>query len=217
MEIVYSSSLFHTVSKNDAIASIRVWAEAISRKLGFVIECNITVAENVAEIKKRLQKGPIGLVLLDPVEYFEVAGLGLLEPAFTGTRGNDGGSPQFLLVANQKSGVTALAGLRGKSLAIEPDSRAELGRMWIEVMLHDGGLEPADRFFASVTSAATPSAAMLPVFFGKAGAGVVDRDSFEVMKEMNPQLGSSLRVLATSGPLVTGILCLDTRRVPYRD
>jgi ABC-type phosphate/phosphonate transport system substrate-binding protein len=151
------------------------------------------------------------------MEYFEVAGLGLLEPAFTATRGKGDESLQFLLVANREPGVTTISGLRGKTLAIQTDSRADLGRMWTEVLLHEDGLGTADRFFSSISSVSTPSAAVLPVFFGKMGAGVVDRASFEVMKEMNPQIGSRLRVLAASTPLLGGILCVDKRFITYRE
>ena len=217
MEILYSSSLFHTVSKNDAIASIRAWTEAISRQNGFQLDCDVSVAEGVGEVRKRMAKGPLGLVLLNPVEYFELEGSGLLEPAFTGTRGKEDESLQFVLVTNQDSAEAEISGLRGKTLAIQSEYGADLGRMWIEVLLHDNGLAPADGFFRSVTSVSTPSAAALPVFFGKLGAGVVDRDSFELMEEMNPQLGARLRVLSVSPPLIRGILCMDRRPVPYRE
>jgi len=170
----------------------------------------------VAEIKRRLQEGAMGLVLVDPMEYFELAGLGVLEPVFTATRGKGDESLQFLLVANREAGVTTISGIRGKTLAIQTDSRADLGRMWIEVLLHEDGLGPSDRFFSSRNSVSTSSAAILPVFFGKVGAGVVDRASFEVMKEMNPQIGSRLQVLAMSSPLVTGIMCVDKRFITYR-
>jgi phosphonate transport system substrate-binding protein len=217
LAVLYSSSLFRTVSRNDAIAAMRVWVDTIGRQKGFQLDCSVLVAEDVAEMKRRVQEGPPGLVLLDPVEYFELAGLGLLEPAFTGTRGKDDESLQFLLVANQESGATTISGLRGKTLAIQTDSRADMGRMWIEVLLHEDGLGPAGRFFSSLSSVSTPSAAVLPVFFGKVGAGVVDRASFEVMKEMNPQLGLRLRVLAVSPPLIKDILCVDKRHIAYRE
>jgi len=215
MEILYSSSLFRTVSKNDAIAAIRVWTETVGRQNGFLLDCSVSVAEDVAEIKRHLQEGLTGMVVLDPVEYFELSGLGLLEPVFTGTRGKGDESLQFLLVANREPGLTTVSGLRGKTLAIQTDSRADLGRMWIEVLLHEDGLGPADRFFSSLSLVSTPSAAVLPVFFGKMGAGVVDRASFEVMKEMNPQIGSRLRVLAVSPPLIKDILCVDKRHIEY--
>jgi ABC-type phosphate/phosphonate transport system substrate-binding protein len=159
----------------------------------------------------------MGLVLLDPLEYFDLEGLGLLEPAFTGTRGKEDESLQFVLVTREDSAPSAISALRGMSLAIQSEYGADLGRMWIEVMLHDNGLGPADRFFRSVSSVSSPSAAALPVFFGKLGAGVVDRDSFELMEEMNPQLGAKLRVLSMSPPLIRGILCMDRRPVPYRE
>jgi ABC-type phosphate/phosphonate transport system substrate-binding protein len=217
LEILYSSSLFHTVSKNDAIASIRAWTVAISKQNGFQLDCNVSVAEDMGEIRRRLAQGPLGLVLLDPVEYFELEGTGLLEPAFTGTRGKEDESLQFVLVTREDSAPAAISSLRGKSLAIQSEYGADLGRMWIEVMLHDNGLGPSDRFFSSVTSVSAPSSAALPVFFGKLGAGVVDRDSFELMEEMNPQLGAKLRVLSMSPRLIRGILCMDRRPVPYRE
>jgi ABC-type phosphate/phosphonate transport system substrate-binding protein len=217
MDVLYSSSLFRTVSKNDAIAAIRAWTETVSRQNGFLLDCNVSVAEDVAEIRRRLQEGLTGLVLVDPLEYFELAGSGLLDPVFTATRGKGDESLQFLLVANREPGLTTISGLRGKTLAIQTDSRADLGRMWIEVLLQEDGLGRADRFFGSVNSAFTPSAAALPVFFGKVGAGVIDRASFEVMKEMNPQIGSRLQVLAMSPPLVTGILCINKRPISFRE
>jgi hypothetical protein len=217
MDVIYSSSLFRTVSKNDAIAALRVWVETVSRNYGFLVDCHVAVAENVGEIKRRLQEGPISIVVLDPIEYFELAGLGVLEPAFTGTRGKEDESLQYLLVTSRESGMTTISGLHCKTLVIQISSRADLGRMWIDVSLHDEGLGPLDRFFSSVRSVLTPSEAVLPVFFGRAGAGVVDRDSFEVMKEMNPQLGSRLRVLAVSPPVLNGIVCLDKRLVRYRE
>ncbi|HEY1159496.1 MAG TPA: hypothetical protein VGE83_02640, partial [Terracidiphilus sp.] len=128
MEILYSSSLFRTVSKNDAIAAIRVWTETVGRQNGFLLDCSVSVAEDVAEIKRHLQEGLTGMVVLDPVEYFELSGLGLLEPVFTGTRGKGDESLQFLLVANREPGLTTVSGLRGKTLAIQTDSRADLGR-----------------------------------------------------------------------------------------
>jgi ABC-type phosphate/phosphonate transport system substrate-binding protein len=216
LDIVYSSSLFRTVSENDAIAAIRVWIDTVGWQKGYQVDCNISVAKDAADIKTRLQEGSTDLVLLDAMEYFEVAGLGLLEPAFTATRGEGDESLQFVLVANREPGVTTIAGLRGKTLAIQSDSRADLGRMWTEVLLHEDGLGTSDRFFSSISSVLTPSAAVLPVFFGKMGAGVVDRASLEVMKEMNPQIGSRLQVLATSSPLITGIVCVGRRQNSYR-
>lgn len=215
LDVIFSRSLLPTSNRNDALALIRVWTETLGRQPGVVVDLNASVADDVAEIEKRARQGPIGWVLLDPVEYFQLERLGLLEPAFMGSFGKNDEPEQFLLVTNQGSGVVGVDGLRGKSLAIQSEYRANLGRIWVEVLLQERGLGPLDRFFDSVNAVPTPSAATLPVFFGKVGAGVVERNCFEVMKEMNPQIGVKLRVLAESPPLIRGFLCLDRRPAVY--
>ena len=215
LDVIFSSSLLPTVNRDDALALVRVWAETLGRQKDVVVEINASVADSVAEIGSRLQQGPVAWVLLDPVEYFELESLGLLEPAFMGTFGKDDEPERFLLVTSPESGATAVSDLRGKSLVIQSEYRSNLGQMWIEVLLHERNLGPADRFFGALSGASKPSAAALPVFFGKIGAGVVDKNSFEVMKEMNPQIGVRLRVLAESPPLVRGFLCVDTRHQFY--
>ena len=180
------------------------------------MEAHVAVADDLLEMKRLMRDGRPGLVLLDPLEYFELSGLGLLDPAFFGAKGKGDGAAQYLLLARQDQEITSLADLRGKSLVSYASSRAEMARKWIDVLLHENGLGPADRFFGALNSVTSPSAAVLPVFFGKTGAGVVDRASFEVMKEMNPQLGSRLRVLAVSPALVDGILCVHKQLSEYR-
>ena len=217
LNVIYSSSLFRTVSRNDAIAAMQVWLATVGRQKGFTVDAHVFVADDLDHMRRLLRETPPGVVLLDPLEYFELAGLGVLDPAFFGAKGRGDEAVQYLLLARQDPGITALADLRGKSLVTYASSRAELGRKWVEVLLHESGLGPADRFFGALSSVTNPSAAVLPVFFGKTGAGVVDRASFEVMKEMNPQLGSKLRTLAVTPPLLDGILCVHKQLLEYRD
>ena len=71
----------------------------------------------------------------------------------------------------------------------------------------DAGLGPLTTAFANVTAVGKPSRLVLPVFFGQADACVVTQRSFEVMKELNPQLGRQLSVIARSVPVVPSFLC----------
>jgi phosphonate transport system substrate-binding protein len=43
-------------------------------------------------------------------------------------------------------------------------------------------------------------------------ACVVDRSSFEVVCEMNPQIGQQLRIMAESEPLLDTVVCLNPSR-----
>ncbi|MEZ4483394.1 MAG: PhnD/SsuA/transferrin family substrate-binding protein [Syntrophotaleaceae bacterium] len=53
-----------------------------------------------------------------------------------------------------------------------------------------------------------PMPALLPVFFGKKDAALLDSAKFELMAELNPQLKQSLQLLATSAPLTNAVICL---------
>ena len=217
LHVVYSSSVFRTVSKNDAIAAMRVWVATVGRQKGFDLECSVEVIDGLAELSRRVKEGPPGVVLLDAFEYFDLANLGLLVPTFVGSKGKGDDPVYYALLVSRDSGVETVADLRGKTLVSYAGSRSDIGRKWLDALLHDSKLGVAEQFFRSVNSTSNPSAAVLPVFFGREGAGVVDRNAFEVMKEMNPQLGSKLRILAVSPPLADGILCIDKRPIDYRE
>ena len=57
----------------------------------------------------------------------------------------------------------------------------------------------------------------LPVFFGKADATMVDQGSFAVTKEMNLQVGSSLRALSASPRLAEGLICICGKTLEFRE
>ena len=57
----------------------------------------------------------------------------------------------------------------------------------------------------------TIEAAVLPVFFGQADACVVDASSFQVMCELNPQIGKILEVERHSQPYLETVICIHDR------
>jgi phosphonate transport system substrate-binding protein len=90
----------------------------------------------------------------------------------------------------------------------------------LDVLLSEGNLGTQKSFFRKVEVVRKPTAAVLPVFFGSRQACVVDRIAFQVMTEMNPQVGATLQIVASSPPYVSSILCLSRKGWPsehYRD
>jgi ABC-type phosphate/phosphonate transport system substrate-binding protein len=150
------------------------------------------------------------------VEYFQLADLAEVEPVFWAL-GEGNAPPRWLLLVGTASGISSLEALRGRTATVYAKTGANLGQVWLDAMLYDRRLGRPDRFFRSVEVVAKASSAILPVFFGKADAAVVDEPSFDVSKEMNPQLGAKLRVLAASPPLAEGILCICRNRLEFRE
>ena len=62
-----------------------------------------------------------------------------------------------------------------------------------------------------------PSSACLPVFFRKTDACVLDAENWDLLKEMNPQVGKKLRVIGTSPTFVEGLNCVQVNHKEFRD
>jgi ABC-type phosphate/phosphonate transport system substrate-binding protein len=217
LDMVFSTGLFRSVNRNDAIAAVRVWASMIGRTHGFQIDATVEAVDDVAEARKRVLAGSAGVLALDVVEYFELADLPEVEPVFCAMKGGGSVPPRYLLLVGANSGISSLAGLRGKTAIIHANTGANLGQVWLDAMLYDGRLGRAEHFFRSVEVVPKASAAILPVFFAKADAAIVDEGSFDVSKEMNPQVGKKLRVLCASPPLAEGIFCICRKQIEFSE
>lgn len=217
LDIVFSSSLFHSANRNDVIAAIRVWGRLIARKRGFQVEPAVTVTDDIADIRRHVQAGSAGILAVDVVEYFKLAELAAVEPVLSAMRGDGNTAPRYLLLVRGESGISSPEALRGKTVIVEARTNANLGRLWLDTMLGAGRAGRPEHFFGSLEAVPKATSAVLPLFFGKADAAVVDQAGFEVIREMNPQVGSKLRVLSASPELVEGIVCIDAKKVEYRD
>ena len=215
--MVFSSSLFRSTNRNDALAAVRVWASMIGRNRGLLVDPTVDMVDDVAEIRKRVQAGSAGVLALDALEYLKLADLTVIEPVFCARRGEEDIPPRYLVLVRGESGISSLEALRGKSAIIHANTGANPGQVWLDAMLHDGRLGRPERFFSSVDVVPKASSAILPVFFGKADAAVVDQASFEVTREMNPQVGTKLRVLRSSPEVAEGLICLSMKHIEFRE
>ena len=217
LDMVFSASLFRAANRDDAIAAIRVWASMFARTHSFPLDPNVAVVDDVAELRKRVLAGSAGVLVLEVVEYFQLADLTAVEPVLCALQGEGRVPPRYMLLVGAGSGISSLEALRSKSIIIHAITGANLGKVWLDAMFYDGRLGRPEQFFRSVEIVPKASSAILPVFFGKADAAIVNEPSFDVSKEMNPQLGARLRVLEASLPLPEGLLCACRDQLAYRE
>ena len=215
LHMVFSASLFPSGNRNDAVAAVGVWASMFGRTRGFQVNSTIDVVDDVEEAHKLVLAGSANVLALDVVEYFRLADVGEIEPVFWALRGDAIAPPRYVVLVGAQSGIASLESLRGKSVKFLANTNANLGRVWIDALLYDHHLGHSSQFFRSAEIVPKASAAILPVFFGKADAAVVDEDSFNVAKELNPQVGAKLRVLSASPPLPEGIFCICRKRIEF--
>lgn len=206
LDVVCSSSLFHTANPTDVVAAVNVWLVEMGRRRGFRVDPHIEIS-NFEEIRRRVADASVGVVLVDSIEYWKLTPLRRLKPVVTISTEQGRPAHNLLLVVRRDTGWTKLEDLKGVRINSYARTDARLGPMWLNVLLDEHHLN-RQTFFGSIANVAKPSSACLPVFFKKADACLLDNSSFDLMVELNPQLGAALRPIASSPFLVEGVVAV---------
>lgn len=201
----YSSSVFCYLDRENSQAAARLWANLVLRRKNGNAETR--VFQNQAELERQLQGGRLDLVVLLPNEFLSLANRSLLEPLYVSTRSNEL-YDSLLLIARNDSGIASMRNLRGKTLLHPRGAPNAVHRLWLETLTMQQGVRDPERYFSSQKEVISSSQALMPVFFRRADACVISRNSFNVMAELNPQLRSQMRVVEETVPMATGVICI---------
>ncbi|MBN1517954.1 PhnD/SsuA/transferrin family substrate-binding protein [Candidatus Sumerlaeota bacterium] len=156
------------------------------------------------EIYQALLDRKVDTVTIHALEYVALPDRSIVEPYAVQVRG-EAAEMSYVLLASVKNGVSSLANLKGKRMLIETGIAGMAGAVWLDVILKRENLPEAEQFLGRIELAQKSSETILPVFFGQMDACVVSRTSYNVMNELNPQIGKRLTILAESKPLLEGL------------
>lgn len=201
LRFAFSARMFSEVNRNDAQASVKAWALALARERNLPMETQPVVLDGVEPLRDALTRPSIEGAVVTAVEYFT------LDPVLRGTNifvslTGKQATDEYVLLVRGDSGITNLAGLEGKSLMLLESPRACLAPLWLDVTLADQKLKRTLDHFGTVTRATKLMRVATPVFFRQADACLLTRRGYEVMCEMNLQMRTQLRAIASSPPLV---------------
>lgn len=207
LRVVFSPDKFSAVNRNDALASFKVWIETVGRRRGINVLVQSSTYETEEELRQLLRRRAADLLIIRSLPFLELGReQALLEPKFMAETG-DGASQRYCLLTRRAPHLS-LSDLRGRKINILTAGGASLGRTWLAELLREHDLGPARDFCAAAEDVTSPSAAILPVYFGKADACVVEASRFAVMQELNPQLGQALEVCETSPAYLESVICI---------
>lgn len=199
--IGFSTSLFSDVNENDARAGVKAWAQTIARERGIAVDPDPAILAGLPALRAALVNGQVDMVSILAEEYRALRGEMPLAPLFVAFV-NGRIEEEALLLVHGDSGIERLEDLQGRRLLVHRNPRASLALPWLESLLLEKGLPPAAAFLGSVTENPKLSGVILPVFFRKTDVALATRGGFDTLKELNPQIGQSLRVLATAPKMV---------------
>ena len=205
LKVVFTPRAFLGVNPVDVEAAFKVFAQTIGHSYGYNIQATVQKFESPRDFAATSSTGKPDLIIMDSWNYPEIDVAQWLEPLFVSSNRGEVAN-RYLLLA-QRNGAKKLTDLRGKSLNLLAAANANLGIHWLRALFQEQNLGLPETFFGELSYHNDPIRTVLPVFFGKKDAALVDAAKFKVMAELNPQL-NGLQTLATSEPLVNGIICL---------
>jgi len=213
VRLAFSVRTFSDVNQVDAMASVRAYAESLARERDIPVAPNPRIIKGVDAIIQEMRSRRVDLVSLPVPEFLaippDLIGQPLLGSTITGTL-----TEEFVLLVHRESKIHTVADLGGRTLIQLTSPRASLAPFWLDALFAEKGLGLPEDVLARITKVAKASHVVLPVFFGQVDACVVTRKVFSLSQELNPQLGTDLRVLETSPPYVTHLTCFHAEIDP---
>jgi phosphonate transport system substrate-binding protein len=207
MGVGFTKSCFVNVNRNDAEAAFKVFLQTVGQKRGYLIQPSTRIFDETPPFEAAIKSGAIQIAIMDSWQFLSMDIHQETKPFFVPAERKRIGR-QYLLLSRRGSGLNALADLRGKGLIALEVASANLGNHWLNTLLLANRFGTQESFFGSIETVGKPTAALLPVFFGKKPCCLADQASFEVMMELNPQVGRELQVVVGSDSYLDVIVCL---------
>lgn len=207
LRIGLTQSRFAGMNRNDMEASFKAFMATVGRKRGYELQPIVTVFEDNASFDAAIKNKTLNLAIIDAWHFVSSGVEEWMEPVCVPVPKDKVGRG-YLILTRRGNDLGSLADLRGREIISLELGSSTMGRAWLDTLLLTNGLGHCAEFFSRVDTTSKPSAAVLPVFFGKKHACLVDTLGFEVMKELNPQMGVTLRAVASSDVFVDTVTCL---------
>ncbi len=177
------------VPRKDVEVSLRFWAEELARgaNMGFQ---PVRMYDKIADMKHDVDAGLINMVVATSMGLVQHFRAEELADAFTGYKVL---SDDLILVVRRNVGIRSPTDLAGKRLSLLDAD--ELTDIYLATLLMKSGLRADFSQLAEVRRKRTGNKSVLDLFFDKADAALVYRNSFETAIALNPQVGQVLQVL----------------------
>jgi phosphonate transport system substrate-binding protein len=204
----FSANVFRGVYLNDATAAAKVLTEFLLKqyKRDYYEVNPPEIFTEIDELRVILKEQEFEVLVMHPSEFIQVKDLDLLEPIAVSWRNGKPFDSYYLLV-NKNSKYQELKDLRNKSILIcsLEGNKAEI---WLDHLFKQKKLGSKDRFFSSMKFVDKPLATILPVFFKKVDACLVDESLYNTVSELNPQIRVDLVPIEISQPLAIGMVTI---------
>lgn len=207
LDIGYSAAMLAHVNEADALAAIKTWVEMVKEAWNSSVPSTTAIYSGTDKMKEALLAGRLDLVSVPIDEFFLLRQDVQLDHFLLGSyQGKT--TVKNLLLVHRKSGIESLEALRGKNLVVSAADRLGMCELWLDTLLLEQGKESLTDYFSNITVKPKSSSAVHAVFFRTADACLVTKRNFDLITELNPQIGRDLVAIEVSPELVPAVVCM---------
>lgn len=162
-------------------------------------EFTFRLYDNNQILEKAFRAGDIQIIFIDSTSILKLDSLIHPEGRYVVQYG-DSLKQRFVLLKRRDSSRKTLADFRDTKLATVVGHL--IGKRYLDVLLMRSGLPVTDHFFNNTEVKQEVNSAIIDLYFGKVDMALVPEYGLELARELNPQVGEELLVMARSEPLI---------------
>lgn len=199
--LVISLNIFKNAEFSDVNATAKVLADHLKRSNNWLNSVTVVTVKDMNDMKTRVGN-QFDVAIISTQEYMDIRNLYPIQPfAVNLTAGKIG--YDYLFLVNQSDGFSNIRQLSHQPIYIFGSKEQSISGLWLDKLLRDNKLPKKEKYFSDIIYDQKSMNVVLPVFMKKAKACIIGSSVFNVMTEMNPQLGKNMKAINRSENVIS--------------
>lgn len=209
--IGFMSDLFSSVDINDAQAGVKIWIYKIVKSNNLLNNYNVKVKiyNSIGQVLSQMKQDHLAMLSLTTPDYIKNSSKIGLKPALAPSINNEAGANYYILVKKGEN-YQKLKDLKNKTIGLTSERSHYASILWLDILLVKNHLPSKEKYFKKIEYSEKQSKLILNLFFGETDACVVTDHDFQIMKELNPQIGKRLKYILISPKYLWGLVCFTS-------
>ncbi len=207
----FTNNVFYNINDRDLLAASEVLTKEVIDRMAHEYKSKTNIYSDFKSIKKDIKDGYVDVLILSTDEYFNLKEIETLEPRLIADD-SPYADDSIILLVHKENNINSLKELKSKKILKLSKGRGNIEEIWLNTQLIKNNCETMYKFFSEVRTKELASQIIIPVFLKQVEACLTSRQTFETMSQLNPQLASSLKVIAESEPLMFAIICVNNNK-----
>lgn len=189
----------------DARQSLRSWLKKLAKEKN--IDLDIIYLENIINAKNDFINNDINILTLKVPLYIKYnKSLDKTTNEFWSLSFSKNDGSQYCLISNKKQNIKSFKDIENKTLAIIKQDRV---MHWLNKKVLEINKTTTKKILKKITKVEEESTVFFNVYFGKSDLGIISKNSWTIMNELNPSISKKVTLNKCSKiyfPLFIGLL-----------